>query len=128
MLYFISSDILLAYHYREFLYYMGVCKYTEKSYFIIRDSGDFYLNLPVAAYFGAVLSIAESIEGVLSYNDICTIHISVDILHEKCCTEYVNLGLSYCKRFAIPELQASQKFCIHMYIDRLWTQLSELKK
>ena len=40
----------------------------------------------------------------------------------------VKMGLSYRKLFALPELQASQKFRVHAYVDRPQTQLRELEE
>ena len=38
--------------------------------------------------------------------------------------QYVNMGLLYCKLFALPELQASKKFHIYVHVDRHWTQVT----
>ena len=44
---------------------------------------------------------------------ICTIYISADSPKKN-----VKMGLSYINFFVLPELQASQKFRVHMYVDR----------
>ena len=50
------------------------------------------------------------------------------LIAQKNYTKYVKMGLSYCKHFALPELQASQKDCIQVYVDRPKAQLWEQKK
>ena len=43
-------------------------------------------------------------------------------------TKYLKMGLSYRKLLVQPELQASQKFRVHVYEDRSQTQLRELEE
>ena len=38
------------------------------------------------------------------------------------------MGLSYRKLFALPELEVSQKFRVHVYVDGPQTQLRELEE